>query len=97
QGVATGSGRDRRRAAGGSAVGGAALMRVLEPVRQGRVGRFGARTHYEVFGAGRPTVLLLMPNVITQRRAWKAQDSFLSSSYQVVTVDRPHNGASYRP
>lgn len=72
-------------------------MRVLEPVRQGRVGRFGARTHYEVFGAGRPTVLLLMPNVITQGRAWKAQVSFLARSYQVVTVDPRGNGASDRP
>jgi pimeloyl-ACP methyl ester carboxylesterase len=72
-------------------------MRALEPVREGQVGQPGRRVHYEVYGGAGPTVFLLMPNVITQCRAWKAQIPFLARTCQVVTADPRGNGGSDRP
>lgn len=71
-------------------------MRALEPVREGRVEVRGVRTRYAVYGAGEPTVFLVMPNVITQAAAWKAQVPFLARSFRVVTADPRGNGGSDR-
>ncbi|TDE94123.1 alpha/beta hydrolase [Occultella glacieicola] len=72
-------------------------MRALAPTRAGEVGVRGVRTHYEVFGTGGPTVFLLMPDVIAQGRAWKAQVPFLARTCRVVTADPRGNGGSDRP
>lgn len=72
-------------------------MRALAPVRDGYVVRDGVRAHFEVFGVGEPTVFLLLPDVITHSRAWKAQVPVLARTHQVVTIDPRENGASDRP
>ncbi|HSP60905.1 MAG TPA: alpha/beta fold hydrolase, partial [Ornithinimicrobium sp.] len=72
-------------------------MRAAQPVREGRVERAGVGTAFAVHGTDGPTVFLLMPNVITQSRAWKAQVPFLSRTCRVVTADPRGNGASDRP
>ena len=72
-------------------------MRAVEPVRRGHVDRDGVRIQFEVFGSGEPTIFLLMPNVITQARAWKAQVPFLARRWRVVTADPRGNGGSDRP
>lgn len=73
------------------------MSRAVDPVQEGRVDRAGIGIAYQVWGAGEPTVFLLMPNVIVQSRAWKAQVPFLSRSFRVVTADPRGNGASDRP
>ncbi|WP_163543790.1 alpha/beta fold hydrolase [Occultella kanbiaonis] len=71
-------------------------MRALAPTRAGHVSVRGVRTHFEVFGTGAPTVFLLMPDVITQGLAWKAQVPFLARFFRVVTADPRGNGGSDR-
>jgi pimeloyl-ACP methyl ester carboxylesterase len=70
------------------------VTRAADPVRTGTVDRAGVRVHYEVYGAGQPVVLLLMPNTITRARAWKAQVPWLSRTHTVVVVDPRGNGGS---
>lgn len=72
-------------------------MRALEPSVSGFVDRDGIATHYEVYGEGSPTVYLLMPDVIVQSRAWKAQIPFLARYFRVVVSDPPGNGLSTPP
>ena len=72
-------------------------MRALAPARDGHVDRDGVRVFYEVYGGGDPTVFLLMPNTITQSRAWKGQVPFLARTFRVVVVDPRGNGRSDRP
>lgn len=72
-------------------------MRALEPTRTGSVDPHGVPIHYEVFGAGEPTIHLLMPDSIVSSRAWKAQVPFLARSHQVVVSDPPGNGRSGTP
>lgn len=69
-------------------------MRAVEPVEQGRVDRDGVRIGYEVFGAGDPAVVFVMPTTIVTSRAWKAQVPFLARTYRVVTMDPRGNGRS---
>ena len=69
-------------------------MRALAPGREGFVERDGVRVHYEVYGTGQPAVLLLMPDTITQSRAWKAQVPFLAREHRVVIADPRGNGRS---
>lgn len=47
-------------------------------------------------GTDAPTVVLLMPDVITHARAWKAQVPFLARSCRVLTLDPLGNGGSDR-
>lgn len=72
-------------------------MRALEPVQSGFVDRDGVAIHYEVYGEGSPTVYLLMPDVIVQSRAWKAQIPFLARYFRVVVSDPRGNGLSDTP
>jgi pimeloyl-ACP methyl ester carboxylesterase len=67
------------------------------PVRSGTVDRGGVPVAYDVYGAGEPTVLMLMPDLIVHSRAWKAQVPFLSRHARVVTLDPRGNGRSGRP
>ncbi len=69
-------------------------MRAVEPVEEWVVDRDGIAIHYEVYGAANPTVYLLMPDVIVQSRAWKAQIPFLSRFFRVVVSDPRGNGRS---
>lgn len=72
-------------------------MRAVEPSASGSVDRDGLAVHYEVYGDGSPTVYLLMPDVIVQSRAWKAQIPFLARFFRVVVSDPRGNGLSERP
>jgi pimeloyl-ACP methyl ester carboxylesterase len=72
-------------------------MRALEPRISAFVDRDGPRSHYEVFGEGDTTVLLLMPDTIVHSGAWKAQVPFLARHFQVITIDPLGNGLSDRP
>jgi pimeloyl-ACP methyl ester carboxylesterase len=72
-------------------------MRAREPDTEGYVDRDGVKLHYEVFGDGRPTLLLLPTWTIIHARFWKAQVPYLARHYRVVTYDGPGNGRSDRP
>jgi pimeloyl-ACP methyl ester carboxylesterase len=72
-------------------------MRAREPDAEGYVDRGGVKLHFEVFGHGEPTLLLLPTWTIIHARFWKAQVPYLARHYRVVTYDGPGNGRSDRP
>jgi pimeloyl-ACP methyl ester carboxylesterase len=72
-------------------------MRAREPDADGFVDRDGVKLHYEVFGQGSPTLLLLPTWTIIHSRFWKAQVPYLARHFRVVTYDGPGNGRSDRP
>jgi pimeloyl-ACP methyl ester carboxylesterase len=72
-------------------------MRAREPDREGFVDRDGVKLHYEVFGDGEPTLMLVPSNPIVHSRQWKAQVPYLARHYRVVTFDGRGNGRSDRP
>jgi len=72
-------------------------MRACVPSHEGFVDRQGVKIHYEVHGAGRPTVLLLPAWTILHKRSWKMQVPYLSRHFRVVCYDGPGNGRSDRP
>ena len=72
-------------------------MRAVEPDRTGWVERDGVRTHYEVFGAGEKTLLLVPPWSIVHARIWKAQVAYLARHFRVIAMDGRGNGRSDRP
>jgi pimeloyl-ACP methyl ester carboxylesterase/predicted glycosyltransferase len=72
-------------------------MRACEPISDGYVERQGVKIHYEVFGAGEPTVMLLPTWSIIHSRHWKLQVPDLARRYRVVTFDGRGNGRSDRP
>ena len=72
-------------------------MRALEPSASGFVDRDGVAIHYEVYGDGRPTVYLLMPDTIVESRGWKGQIPFLARYCRVVVSDPRGNGGSGTP
>jgi pimeloyl-ACP methyl ester carboxylesterase/predicted glycosyltransferase len=72
-------------------------MRACQPISDGYVERDGVKVHYEVFGAGEPTVLLLPTWSIIHSRHWKMQVPYLARHCRVVTFDGRGNGRSDRP
>ena len=72
-------------------------MRAREPDADGFVDRGGVKLHWEVFGDGEPTLLLLPTWTIIHSRFWKAQVPYLARHFRVVTYDGPGNGRSDRP
>jgi pimeloyl-ACP methyl ester carboxylesterase len=72
-------------------------MRAREPDADGYVDRGGVKLHWEVFGDGEPTLLLLPTWTIVHARFWKAQVPYLARHFRVVTYDGPGNGRSDRP
>jgi pimeloyl-ACP methyl ester carboxylesterase/predicted glycosyltransferase len=56
----------------------------------------GVEIGYEVFGTGRPAVLLLPTWTIIHSRFWKMQVPWFAERHTVVTFDRPGNGRSAR-
>jgi pimeloyl-ACP methyl ester carboxylesterase len=71
--------------------------RARYPDREDEVERNGIRVHYEVYGEGEPTVLLLPPWSIIHSRCWKMQIPYLARHCRVVTFDGRGNGLSDRP
>jgi pimeloyl-ACP methyl ester carboxylesterase/predicted glycosyltransferase len=71
--------------------------RARYPDSDGCVERDGVRIHYEVFGTGEPTVLLLPTWSIVHSRAWKMQVPYLARHCRVLTFDGRGNGLSDRP
>jgi pimeloyl-ACP methyl ester carboxylesterase len=71
-------------------------MRALEPRTSAYVDR-DVPIHYEVYGDGDLTVFLLMPDLIVESRAWKAQIPFLAREFRVITIDPRGNGRSAAP
>ncbi len=72
-------------------------MRACQPSADGLVERGGVKIHYEVYGEGGPTILLLPTWTLIHKRFWKLQVPYLSRHYRVVCYDGPGNGRSDRP
>ena len=71
--------------------------RACYPSATGLVERDGVRIHYEVYGTGEPTVLLLPTWSIVHSRHWKMQIPYLARHCRVVTFDGRGNGGSDSP
>ena len=72
-------------------------MRAREPDQVGDLDRNGVPVHYEVFGAGPATVMMLGCFPVVDGRQWKAQVPYLARHFRVVTIDPRGNGLSGRP
>jgi pimeloyl-ACP methyl ester carboxylesterase len=72
-------------------------MRACQPVADGYVERDGVKVHYELFGTGEPTVLLLPTWSVVHSRIWKMQVPYLARHCRVLTFDGRGNGRSDRP
>ena len=73
------------------------MTRARYPDEEGRVKNGDVELHYEVYGTGEPTVLLLPTWQIMHSRKWKGQIATLARHYRVVTFDGRGNGKSDRP
>ena len=71
--------------------------RARYPDDSGYVERDSVRVHYEVYGSGEPTVLLLPTWALIPSRHWKMQIPYLARHCRVVTFDGRGNGRSDRP
>jgi len=71
--------------------------RARYPDETGYVERDGVRVFYEVYGAGKPTVLLLPTWTLMHSRHWKMQIPYLARHCRVLTFDPRGNGRSDRP
>jgi len=71
--------------------------RALYPHTDGYVEREGIRVYYEVYGSGKPTILLLPTWSLMHSRHWKMQIPYLARHCRVVTFDGRGNGRSDRP
>ena len=71
--------------------------RARYPNADGYVERDGVRIFYEVYGEGRPTILLLPTWSIIHSRFWKMQVPYLARHFRVVVFDGRGNGRSDRP
>ncbi len=72
-------------------------MRAREPDVTGDVESDGVTIHYEVFGTGPTTLLLMGTFPVVDGRQWKAQVPYLARHFRVITVDPRGNGGSGRP
>jgi pimeloyl-ACP methyl ester carboxylesterase/predicted glycosyltransferase len=73
------------------------MTRARYPDEEGRVKNGNVQLHYEVYGSGERTVLLLPTWSIVHSRKWKGQIPALARHYRVVTFDGRRNGKSDRP
>lgn len=71
--------------------------RARDPDATGFVTRDGIRVHWERYGDGTPTILLLPTWSIIHSRHWKGQIAYLARHFRVVTFDGRGNGRSDRP
>ena len=75
----------------------AAERRSRLPDTSGVVVRDGVSLHFDVYGNGPTTVLLLPAWSIVDSRFWKAQVPYLARHYRVVTFDGRGSGRSDKP
>src|SRR5689334_23537148 len=71
--------------------------RARYPDESGYAERGGVKFHWEAYGSGEPTVLLLPTWSIIHSRHWKMQIPYLARHCRVVTFDGRGNGRSDRP
>ncbi len=71
--------------------------RARYPDESGEVVRDGVRIHWETYGEGEATVLLLPTWSIVHSRHWKMQIPYLARHCRVLTFDGRGNGRSDRP
>jgi pimeloyl-ACP methyl ester carboxylesterase/predicted glycosyltransferase len=71
--------------------------RARYPDETGWVERDGMRLHWEVYGAGEQTVLLMPTWSIVHSRHWKMQIPYLARHCRVLVFDGRGNGRSDRP
>jgi len=57
----------------------------------------GLRLHYETFGGGDRTIVIMPASPISHSRLWKAQIHYLARRFRVVAYDGRGNGKSDRP
>lgn len=57
----------------------------------------GVRVHWDAYGDGTPTIVLLPSAPIVHSRQWKGQVPYLARHFRVVTYDGRGNGRSDRP
>ena len=74
-----------------------AQSRARYPDREGFVHRNGLRLHWEVYGEGEPTILLVPTWTIVTSRIWKPQIPYFARRHRVITFDPRGNGRSDRP
>ncbi len=67
------------------------------PDASGAAIRDGVSLHYDVYGDGAVTILLMPTWSIVHSRVWKAQVAFLARHYRVITFDGRGCGRSSRP
>lgn len=72
-------------------------MRARYPDLAGCVRRGDVDIHYEVYGQGRPDIVMIPPAPITHSRIYKALIPHLSRSHRLVVLDGRGNGRSGRP
>ena len=72
-------------------------MRAKLPLQEGRLERDGVGIHYELYGAGEPTLVFIPPWAIVHSRIYKAQLPWFSDRFRCVTYDPRGNGRSDRP
>jgi pimeloyl-ACP methyl ester carboxylesterase len=71
--------------------------RARQPDDTGFIARDGVRVHWERYGDGAPTVLLMPTWSLFHSRHWKLQIPYLARLFRVVTFDGRGNGRSDRP
>jgi pimeloyl-ACP methyl ester carboxylesterase/predicted glycosyltransferase len=67
------------------------------PDSSGAASRDGVSLHYDVYGDGPTTVMLLPTWSVVPSRFWKLQVAFLARHYRVITFDGRGSGRSSRP
>ncbi|MFC5002425.1 alpha/beta fold hydrolase [Dactylosporangium cerinum] len=72
-------------------------MRARQADTEGFIEHDGVKIHFEVYGEGGPTILLLPTWTLVHKRIWKMQLPYLARHFRVVTYDGPGNGRSDRP
>jgi pimeloyl-ACP methyl ester carboxylesterase len=72
-------------------------MRACQPAVEGTVHRDDVEIHYERYGQGAPTVLLLPTWSLVHSRHWKMQVAYLARHFTVLCFDGRGNGRSDRP
>jgi pimeloyl-ACP methyl ester carboxylesterase len=71
--------------------------RARYPDATGHIERDGVRVHWERYGDGHPTILLMPTWSVFHSRHWKLQIPYLARHFRVVTFDGRGNGRSDRP